>query len=303
MISQSKPKYKKTFTTEQKEQYKQKKEGEKLELQALYEQFLAKKTIQDFIGIIANYKQTHKYSIRNICLVLAQAEKRKDKKLVGVLNSFLNWKKQDIQILKGSKAYKVIVPIFIKKPEENFVIQSEDGEVDEILSYFKTGNVFDISQTTEYENYLLEQKEIDEKIMKNHEINYQTALDHVKEKYPNISLNEDFNQREEKGSYDPYSYQISVYEKSSHTVLHELGHHITITLLKIAGDIRKDYAKNEVLAELTAYLLMKSFDENVRYNFAYSNCWSNRIEDTFEIDEFEKAFKSITQYFQKDKTE
>ena len=68
--------------------------------------------------------------------------------------------------------------------------------------------------------------------------------------------------------------------------------------LKIAGDIRKDYAKNEVLAELTAYLLMKSFDENVQYNFAYSNCWASKITDTFELDEFERAFKSITHYFQ-----
>lgn len=115
MISQSKPKYKKNFTPEQKEQYKQKKETEKLEIQELYEQFMTKKTIQDFIGIIANYKQMHKYSLHNLFLVLAQAEKREDEKFVGVLNSFLNWKKQDIQILKGSKAYKVLVPIFTKK--------------------------------------------------------------------------------------------------------------------------------------------------------------------------------------------
>lgn len=229
---------------------------------------------------------------------LAQAEKRGDKKLVGVLNSFQNWRKQEIHILKGSKAYKVIVPIFHRKSEEDNVIKSEDGEADKILSYFKTGNTFDVSQTTEYENYLLEQKAIDEKIMKNHEINYQTALDYMKKNYPDVSIIEDFNHREEKGSYDPYSHQINIYEKSSHTVLHELGHHITISLLKIAGDISKDYARNEVLAEITAYLLTKSFDENIKYNFAYSNVWANRITDVFEIDEFERVFKSITQYFQ-----
>lgn len=43
----------------------------------------------------------------------------------------------------------------------------------------------------------------------------------------------------------------------------------------------------------------KSFDENINYNFAYSNCWSSRIADAFEIDEFEKSFKLISQYFQK----
>jgi len=67
-------------------------------------------------------------------------------------------------------------------------------------------------------------------------------------------------------------------------------------LLKITGDIHKEYAKNEVIAELISYLLMKSFDETIIYNFAYSNCWSNRITDTFEIDEFENDFKTITHY-------
>jgi len=41
---------------------------------------------------------------------------------------------------------------------------------------------------------------------------------------------------------------------------------------------------------------MKTFDENIDYNFAYSNCWSNRITDTFDVDEFETDFKVITQY-------
>jgi len=298
MISQSKPKYKKNFTPEQKEQYKLKKETEKLELQDLYEQFMAKKTIQDFIGIIANYKQKHKYSLHNLFLVLAQAEKREDKKFVGALNSFLNWKKQDIKILKGSKAYKVNVPIFTKKGEEEVSINTDEGETDKTLSYFKLGNVFDISSTSEHENYLEEQKEIDEKIMKNHEIDYEISIDYFKENYTNVPLIEDFKHQDKKGSYDPLTHQITIYEKSSHTVFHELGHFITISQLKIAGDISKDYAKNEVLAEITAYLLMKSFDENINYNFAYSNIWSSRITDAFEIEEFEKSFKTITQYFQ-----
>lgn len=296
MISQSKPKYEEKFTPEQKEQYRHKKEAEKLEIQELYEQFLAKKTIQDFIGIIANYKQMHTYSIRNRFLVLAQAEKRKDEKFVGVLNSFQNWKKQDIQILKGSKAYKVLAPIFSKKREKVTSTNSNEEENDKILAYFKLGNVFDISSTSELKNYLREQKEIDEKIMKNHEIDYDIALNYLKGNYPNISVIEDFKCQDKKGSYDPLTHQITLYERSLHTIFHELGHYITISKLKIAGDIRKNYAKNEILAELSAYLLMKSFDENIDYNFAYSNCWSNRIIDSFELDEFEQAFKCLTQY-------
>ncbi len=44
---------------------------------------------------------------------------------------------------------------------------------------------------------------------------------------------------------------------------------------------------------------MKSFDESIEYNFAYSNCWSNRITDTFELDKFETEFKAITKYLEK----
>ena len=85
----------------------------------------------------------------------------------------------------------------------------------------------------------------------------------------------------------------------SHTIFHELGHHITFSVLEIATNSKKDYAKNEILAELVSYLLMKSFDENISYNFAYSNCWASKITDAFEIEEFEKAFKNIMEFLEK----
>ncbi len=112
MIVKNQVKGKRTFTPEQKQQYKQQKEAQKKELYELYTKFLEKKKIKDFIGIIASYKQMHKYSLRNMFMVMAQAEQRQDTKFVGILNSFLNWKKQDITIVKGSKGYKVLVPIF-----------------------------------------------------------------------------------------------------------------------------------------------------------------------------------------------
>ncbi len=301
MTTKSKSRNRKSFTPAQKEQYKQKKEAEKLEIHDLYKNFLAKKTIQDFIGIIATYKQLHNYSIRNRILAIAQAEQREHKEFVGILNSFHNWKKQDIQILKGSKGYRIRVPIFKDKKDENDQTnQPQDNkETEKVLSFFKLGSVFDISQTTEHINYLNERKEIDAKIMKNCEIDYQTALSFAKNNFPQISLKEDVKKQEHKGSYNPRTHQITLNEKSSHSILHELGHHITVSIIKIAGNPFKEYAKNEVLAELTAYLLMKSFDEHINYNFAYSNCWSNRITDTFNLDEFENDFKAITHYLEK----
>ena len=302
MTIRTKSRYKKSFTVEQKQEYKEKKEVEKLEIQDLYTKFLAKKTFQDFIGIIANYKQLHNYSIRNRILAITQAEQREHKEFVGVLNSFLNWKKQDIQILKGSKSYKVLVPIFTKKDDEKTSTQEEEKQ-EKTLSYFKLGSVFDISQTTEHQNYLKERAEIDTKIMKNSEIDYEVALEFIKQNFPNVPILEDFKHQDMKGSYHPITHQITLYERSSHSLFHEIGHFLTIHVLKIAGDIREDYAKNEILSEVSTYLLMKMFDENIDYNFAYSNCWSYKITDTFELDEFETDFKTITQYLQQFQTQ
>ena len=306
MTTQTKSRNKKSLTIEQKQAYKEKKKAEKLEIQDLYTKFLAKKTIQDFIGIIASFKQLHNYSIRNRILAIAQAEQREHKEFVGVLNSFYNWSKQNIKILKGSKGYKIRVPIFKDKEETTQTTiqsQNEDQQKKRILSFFKLGSVFDISQTSEHQNYLKEREEIDAKIMKNCEIDYKFALDFVKKHFPKIPIIEDFKHQEKKGSYNPLTHQITLYEKSSHTLFHEIGHLISVEILKIAGDIHKDYPKNEVLAELTAYLLMHSFgDTDIDYNFAYSNCWSNKITNTFELDEFENDFKAITQYLQQFQT-
>lgn len=296
MVVKNQVKGKRTFTPEQKEQYKQQKEAEKKDLYELYTKFLEKKTIKDFIGIVASYEQMHNYSLRNKCLVLAQAEQRRDTKFVGVLNSFLNWKKQEIKIIKGSKGYKVLVPIFYKKERDK---DTETEEKDEILRYFKIGYIFDLSQTSEYENYLKEQEEIDKVIMKNAEIDYNIALGFVRKNFPKLRIKEDFKKQEKKGSYDPLTKDIILYEKSSHSLFHELGHHVSVSILKIAGHLTQAYAKNEILAELFSYLLIKKFDENIKYNFAYSNCWAEKIKDIFEVKEFEKDLKMISSYLYK----
>ena len=74
------------------------------------------------------------------------------------------------------------------------------------ISFFKHGNSFDISQTSEYENYLQEQEKIDEVIMKNAEIDYETALDFVKSNFPEVKITEDFKQQEKR---------VHIYQPSS----------------------------------------------------------------------------------------
>jgi len=61
---------------------------------------------------------------------------------------------QSIKVLKGSTSYKVRVPIFTKvQIEQEINPEGEDEKKETTISYFKLGSVFDISQTSEYENY------------------------------------------------------------------------------------------------------------------------------------------------------
>ncbi len=75
--------------------------------------------------------------------------------------------------------------------------------------------------------------------MKNHEIKFSRALNFVKQNFPKVSLVEDFKHQEQKGTYNPLTHQITLNEKFSHMILHELGHHITVSLLKIVESPEK----------------------------------------------------------------
>jgi hypothetical protein len=77
------------------------------------------------------------------------------------------------------------MPIFKKTQEKKLTEDNEtnrkqeESETKISLSYFKLGNVFDISQTSEFETYLQQQKEIYEKIMKNAEIDFEIAQSQI----------------------------------------------------------------------------------------------------------------------------
>ncbi len=134
--------------------------------------------------------------------------------------------------------------------------------------------------------------------MKNSEIDYSTAMNFVSTNFPKVIIREEFKDQAKKGSYDPISLKITLNEKTSQALFHEIGHYLTIEVLKIAGDIIKEYAKNEVLAELTSYQLLKKFDETLSYNFAYSNVWADKITELFELDEFIKCYQAISKYIE-----
>jgi len=303
------------FTEEEKEQYKQQKEQEKKEVEENFQNFLINQSVKDVTEIIEKSQeipsfqaqetessdemetqeelgsspQIHGYSIRNYLLVLSQARKRQDDNFVGIINSFWNWKKQGASVLKNpdkSKpySYKILVPV-------------SEGN---ILKGFKLGSVFDISQTNQFEDYLKQREEKEKEILWRDEIEYNRAIEFVKANFSEITINEDIADSDIRGSFDPATKVLNIQEKTSHTVFHELGKYISIANLQVSEDVGEGSVKEEILAEITCYLLMKKFEKaeefKINYDFGYSNCWALNILDEFKFREFEDIYKKISDY-------
>ena len=86
--------------------------------------------------------------------------------------------------------------------------------------------------------------------MKN-EIAYEQAYDFVKEKFPDLSINEDIKSGDLRGEYNPDTKVLKVHQKTSHTLFHELGKHISLSDLELAEFEEEDSMKNEILTEIT----------------------------------------------------
>jgi len=304
------------FTPEEKEEYRKKKEQEKKETEENFQDYIEKQTIKDVIETIEKAQevpdyehpedvevteiseemdslhQIHGYSIRNYLLVLSQARKRQDDKFVGIINSFWNWKKQKANVQKNPDksqpySYKILVPV------------QKDG----VLKGFKLGSVFDISQTDKYEEYLNKTEEIKKEIEWQEEIEYDRAINFVNSNFSDISIEEDIKESDSRGSYDIESKVINIHEDTSHTVFHEIGKHIVYSELEIGENVEEGSMKEEILAEITCYLLMKKFEEEsdykINYNFGYSNSWGLNILDEFKFREFENIYATISDYVKK----
>jgi len=251
------------------------------ELKNLYKLFMEKKTIKDIIKI--SVVEGNKHSLRNRILCFLQADRMGLRDYQGHVKGFNQFKTDGIEVKKGSKALKILIPIIKKIETENI----EDDSDDETRTFFKIGNVFDISQTND-ENYLKYNAEKDKKLYTNTiDLDFKKTFRIIRN---NFKFEIDINQNNERGSYNIETHQIKMKSESTHTLLHEFGHYLT-------RDIEQDYAKGELFAEITAYILSKKLGSKM-YNFNYSNIWSNRIED-LKIENFENVFLQIEEKISK----
>ena len=94
------------------------------------------KTTSEFLDFITAMSRFHNYSFHNQALILCQRPQAT--KVAG----FVTWKNLGRHVKKGEKGIVILVPIIHRKESK------EMGEKEsEIVRRFKTGHVFDISQT------------------------------------------------------------------------------------------------------------------------------------------------------------
>jgi len=105
-------------------------------IKELEEKIRSFRTTKEFLDFVATMSRFHSYSFYNQMLILSQ--KPDATRVAG----FVTWKKLDRYVKKGEKGIMILVPIIHKKEQPD-----QEGDEQEITTWFKTGYIFDVSQT------------------------------------------------------------------------------------------------------------------------------------------------------------
>ena len=266
-----------------KEKYIEDQKTLKNDLRDQIDNFLDQKTLKDIIPNMYNPDIKHNYSYNNFLTAWCQCEKR-GLYFTGILNSYANWIKQEIQVLKGMQGLKILVPTPKKFKE---IDKETNTETEKVINYFKIGNTFDLSQTSEYTKYIEDQEKKDKIVYSNHTIDYNTSEEFIKRNFKYKIEYKDRKLDGSLGSYQIKDHIITIRDRNSHTLFHEFGHYITRGYMDT-----KIYAVGKILAEMECYCITLKFDKNIKYNFNYSNIWANRV-NIIKRDDFVKYADQI----------
>lgn len=257
---------------------------------------------EQFKSFLDTMSKFHNYSLNNIHLLKMQNPN------VSQVASFNKWKTDfDRTVKKGSKALKIWVPYQVKtslpvhQKELDFTPAENEMEHKEIIvTRFKLGNVFDVSQT--------EGKELPKAIheltgdVKDYEDLYRAAKAVSMDNQVPISF-EEIKRETTNGYYSPDENRIVIskglkgQEQILKTIFHEMAH----------ADLHRgsnaqygddQYRKQELQAESVAYVVANHFGfDTSSYSFGYLAIWAkdkNGFEDMVEqLQVVQKEAKSL----------
>lgn len=257
---------------------------------------------EQFKSFLDTMSKFHNYSLNNIHLLKMQNPN------VSQVASFNKWKTDfDRTVKKGSKALKIWVPYQVKtsipvhQKELDFTPAENEMEQKEIIvTRFKLGNVFDVSQT--------EGKELPKAIheltgdVKDYEDLYRAAKAVSMDNQVPISF-EEIKRESTNGYYSPDENRIVIskglkgQEQILKTIFHEMAHADLHRGTNVQyGD--DQYRKQELQAESVAYVVANHFGfDTSSYSFGYLAIWAkdkNGFEDMVEqLQVVQKEAKSL----------
>ena len=205
-----------------------------------------------------------KYSSRNIQFLIRQ------KPDIGHVGTFTKWKEQGFHIKKGSKGYKIFMPVLKNKYEDGKPVLDDNGKNIREVKGFKLGTVFEDKQLAEYEDLPKPVEYLNQ--------------DPNNTKYLFMALSEvsevkvGLKPLEVDGYYSPHDKCIFINADLHgadliHTLIHEVTHSKLHTNSEaVFGD--KQYTLQELEAESSAYIVANNYDiDTSKYTIGYLNSW------------------------------
>lgn len=240
--------------------------------------YLESETYLNYLNFIAQF---HKYSSKNVRLLLAQDSKASH------VAGYQTWKKMDRQVRKGEKALYVYAPsIRDKVDDKGNKVVDENGEIQKDIRYFLTP-VFDVKQTEGEKPIpkMVQAIEGDLEEPKQFLLMYQaiTSMSEVEVKIEPVEGTAN-------GYYDPSKKEIVVREglgeiMTLKVLVHELVHSIlhTDSTARFGDEV---YRRQEFEAESVAYIVCQHLGlDTSDYSFGYLASWTDLGHDLEKLTE------------------
>lgn len=233
----------------------------------------------------------YNYSYNNIILIMAQQPN------ATYVAGYTTWRKMNRYVKKGEKGIGILCPCIRKvetfvDPEDIKIYQDKEGEkeVKTIVSGFKIGYVFDLSQTDGDDSMLpvlvsgLQGSSEQEKAV------YEALLRYVSSQY----CVQEITGISAKGSFNIETKVITVrsdlqYQQKLKSLLHELSHALDFDM---HPDMTIPRNKRELIAESCAFVIcLRLGIDTSSYSFSYLRSW---MKDPKEIGEIADCVQKIS---------
>ena len=246
---------------------------------------------KDWIRYLTFCSSFYNYSYNNIFLIMMQ---RPDASFVA---GYTTWRKMNRYVKKGEKGIGILCPCIrkvevFKEPDNINVYHDKEAEkeVKKVVSGFRIGYVFDLSQTDGDDSMLPVLVTGLQGSSKQEQEVYEALLKYVSSKY----CVQEVTGISAKGSYNLDTQVITVrsdlqYQQKLKSLLHELSHAIDFSM---NPDLTIQRNKRELIAESCAFVVcLRLGIDTSSYSFSYLKSW---LKDPKELGEIADCVQKIS---------